>query len=176
VSGLFHLAKNFKLLAYNSCNREIHCDLYRHTVIFTDTQYVLVRFLLPFSPLLRTISTDFILLFSYKNTKDIHHIHPHSPFPMPSLLSLVPPTLGKELLYPPVLQFLRSLYIDNPMEFCFAFSDMYISCFNQINSPHYLLFLYHPAPLLFNNLQCIMLYNINVDGIFQYFSFSKKMF
>jgi hypothetical protein len=32
------------------------------------------------SPSLRTISTSFILLFSYTNTKYIHYIHSHSPF------------------------------------------------------------------------------------------------
>jgi hypothetical protein len=33
------------------------------------------------SPSLRTISTDFILLVSYMNTKYIYHVHPHSSFP-----------------------------------------------------------------------------------------------
>jgi hypothetical protein len=44
-------------------------------------QYILVRF--PPSPpsiLLRTMSTGFILLFAYMNTKYIHHIQAYSPF------------------------------------------------------------------------------------------------
>jgi hypothetical protein len=37
---------------------------------------------LPFpSSLLRTISTGFILLCSYMDTKYIHHVYPHAPFP-----------------------------------------------------------------------------------------------
>jgi hypothetical protein len=49
-------------------------------------QYILVGFIfsiiLPLLPsLLRTISTGFILLFSYMDTKYIHCIYPHSPFP-----------------------------------------------------------------------------------------------
>jgi hypothetical protein len=68
-------------------------------------QYILVRFTPSIIlPLLRIISTGFFLLFSYMNTKYIHHIHPHSPFLTIILLPLVP-TPGKDLFYPPVLLF-----------------------------------------------------------------------
>jgi hypothetical protein len=45
------------------------------------------------------------------------------------------------------------VYIDSPRGFCLGIPHMYISCFNQISPPHYLLFLYDQAPLLFNSLQ-----------------------
>jgi hypothetical protein len=42
-------------------------------------------------PLLKTISIGFILLFSYMDTKNIHHIHPHSLLPVPT------PSIGTHL-------------------------------------------------------------------------------
>jgi hypothetical protein len=55
-------------------------------------QYILIRFtpsiVVPFHlPFLRTISAGFILLFSYINTKYVHHISTHSPFPNAHLAS-----------------------------------------------------------------------------------------
>jgi hypothetical protein len=63
----------------------------------------------------------------------------------------------------------KKVYINSLREFYFGVSDMYTSCFNQIN-PHYLLFLHHHASLIFSSLQCITLYPYT-DGMFQYFSF-----
>jgi hypothetical protein len=60
--------------------------------------------LFPLSPLLRTISTGFILLFSYMDTKYIHNIHPHFPFPCAH-----PPPTGpnswKRPIFPSCLSF-----------------------------------------------------------------------
>jgi hypothetical protein len=41
--------------------------------------------------------------------------------------------------------------------FCLGISDKCILCFNQINLPYQFLLVYCPAPLLFNNLQLIVL-------------------
>jgi hypothetical protein len=75
----------------------------------------------------------FILLFSYMNTKQNHHIHPHSPFPYapPPLV----PTPGKE-------------FIDNPKGFqaCIDHALIKLTLF------HYFLFLYHHALLIFISL------------------------
>jgi hypothetical protein len=74
---------------------------------------------------------------------------------MPSLLPLVL-TPRRDLFYPPVLHSL-SVYSESKG----VSSDMYILCINQINS-HYLLFLCHHAPLLFNSLRSITLYYIHI--------------
>jgi hypothetical protein len=87
------------------------------------------------SPFLRTISTVFILLFSYMNTKYIHHIHPHSPFLHAHPFPLVP-TTGRDLFFLPALHFfITSILI---YKVCIGTSRLYISCFDQINpfSPH----------------------------------------
>jgi hypothetical protein len=58
-------------------------------------------------PILRTISTGFILPFSYTDTK---HIHPYSSLPCAYSLPLVP-TPVKDLLFPPALHFKKlSMY------------------------------------------------------------------
>jgi hypothetical protein len=88
--------------------------------------------LLPLSPPLhRTISTAFILLFSYIDTKHIHHIHLNSPFLVSTQLPLVP-SPRKDLFSPSAFQFFK-VYIDSPRRFCLGNSSLYISCFNQIN-------------------------------------------
>jgi hypothetical protein len=60
-------------------------------------QYILIRFNpsitlphLPCTPLRRTISTGFIILFSYRNTKYICHICPPSPFALSPPLGTPP--------------------------------------------------------------------------------------
>jgi hypothetical protein len=58
-------------------------------------------------PLLRTISTGFILLFSYVNIKYAHHIHPHLPFAYAHSLPLVP-TLEKTYFILPSFIFLSA--------------------------------------------------------------------
>jgi hypothetical protein len=132
--------------------------MYVLTIYFRFTSSIIL--LHPPSPLLKTLSTGFIL-FSCMNTKYIHHIHTHSPFPYIHLLALAP-TPGNDLFYPPVLQFFKKLYIDSPRE-CHGTSDLYGLCFNQIDAPlSHLLFLYHHAPLMVNSLQYSALYYIHM--------------
>jgi hypothetical protein len=57
----------------------------------------------PSSSLLRTISISFIR-FSYIDTKYIHHIHPHSPFPCAHLLPLAH-TSRRKLFFLPALHY-----------------------------------------------------------------------
>jgi hypothetical protein len=74
-------------------------------------KYILVGFtpsiilLLSPSSLLRTTSTGFILLFSYMDKKQIHHIHLHSPFPYGFTPVPVVLTPKKDLFFPPALHF-----------------------------------------------------------------------
>jgi hypothetical protein len=53
------------------------------------------------------ISTGFFVVFSYMNTKNVHHVDPPSPslyaFPLPLVF-----TSGKDLFYLPVLHFERN--------------------------------------------------------------------
>jgi hypothetical protein len=92
------------LLAYNCCTMwHLHMCL----------QYILIRFassIILTQPLcpLRKISTAVIVLFSYMNTKYIHHILPPSLFPHAHLHSVVPTPL-QDLFYFSVLHFL-SIY------------------------------------------------------------------
>jgi hypothetical protein len=115
---------------------ETCCDIYRCT--YNILRYI-VRFtpsiILPYSslPLLRTISTDFILLFSYLNTKHMQNNHPHSSFLMLTPVLLVP-TPRKDLFYPPVLHFLK-VYVDSSGEFHLGTSGLYTTCFNQMYTP-----------------------------------------
>jgi hypothetical protein len=80
VFNTYNFLKN--LLTCNSCTEE-------YIVILTIVLTINLRFApsinLPHLslPLLRIISTGFILLFSYTGTKYIHYIHLHSPFPYP---------------------------------------------------------------------------------------------
>jgi hypothetical protein len=72
----------------------IHCDIYEcaYNILVSSTPPSFSLF-----PLLRTISTDFSLLFSWMDIKYIHHIHLIPPFfvlfPIPLL-----PISGKDLL------------------------------------------------------------------------------
>jgi hypothetical protein len=151
-------------------------------MIFTHVLAIHLRFtpsiilphhLLP--PFFRTISAGFILLFSYMNTKYIYHIHTLSHFPYVHS-SLMVSTSRKDLFYPTVLHFFK-IYIDSPGGFCLGTSDLYISCFNQINPPrHNLVFLYHHASITFNSYSAIHYIIFIYRWIFQYFSFSKIFF
>jgi hypothetical protein len=80
---------------------------------------------------------------------------------LPSPLPLVS-THRQELFYFPVLHFFLSVYWLFK-RFHLGISDIYISCFNQMNLLHYLLFLHHPAPLLFDSLQFIALYYLHTQ-------------
>jgi hypothetical protein len=129
-------------------------------VIFTYVLTIYFNYIYPlhhslsFFPLLRTISTGFIVLFSYVNTKSIHHIHSLYPFLMPlsfPLLLSLPP--GKEfcLFWKPVLPSVLhccELYIDSSKGFCLGISDMYLLCFNQINTPITYSFLFLCSPII----------------------------
>jgi hypothetical protein len=76
-------------------------------------------------------------------------------------LSLVS-TPRKDLFFPPALHCFK-VCIDSPRGFCLGTSGLYISCFNQIIPlPHYLLFLYHHALLIFNSSHYCTLCDIHV--------------
>jgi hypothetical protein len=74
-------------------------------VLTTYISYIYSLHRSPPSPVLRRISTSFILLFSYVNTKHSHQIHLHSPYLMLVPLPLVP-IPRKDLFYSTVLHFL----------------------------------------------------------------------
>jgi hypothetical protein len=118
------------LLLYNSC---IYTTIYIYIYIYIYVGFTpSIIILLEQDPLLiRTISTGFILLFSYMDTKYIHHIHFHSHFtcahPLPVTL-----TPRKDLFFPPAIHFFLKVNIDSPRGFCLATSVLYISCFNKI--------------------------------------------
>jgi hypothetical protein len=82
----------------------IHCDIYIYAYILAGfTPPSLSQFLPP--PILRRISTGFIFLFSYMDTKHMLHIHPHSLFPSANPVPLVP--TPEDLFFPPALHFLN---------------------------------------------------------------------
>jgi hypothetical protein len=108
--------------------KEIHYDIYLH-VCTIYLSYIYPPPLFSLFPLLRIISTCFILLFSYMNTNYLHHIHS---FLMPTPLPLVP-TPRNDLFYSSVLHFLK-VYIDGSRGFHLSISDMHIYCYNQINA------------------------------------------
>jgi hypothetical protein len=101
-----HLWKNFEnLLAYNSC-------IEGYTVIYTYVFTIYLSLIYPLyyfpsspSPLLRIISTGFILLFSCMNTKYIHYIHP---FLMPTGTHSL-----KRPIFPSCPSFALKVYIDS---------------------------------------------------------------
>jgi hypothetical protein len=117
-------------------------------------EYISIRFtpciILPhtLSPLLRTITVGFIILFSYMNKKHIHHVHPHSPFLMPSPLSLVP-NPGKDLF---IFLFFIFLSAHCQLKGGLPWDFRHVYCALLRLSLHYLLFVYHHAFLLFKNL------------------------
>jgi hypothetical protein len=128
-------------------------------------KYILVGFTLPLffifppTPLLRTISADFIL-FSYMDTKYIYHIYPHSPFPC----ALLPPTgihPQKRFIFSFCLSFFKIKCI-LIVQGCFTLILLYTLCFYQINPFHSITHsfstTYSPNMLHFN-VQCIILYS-----------------
>jgi hypothetical protein len=126
------------------------------------------------SPLLKTISTSFIVLFSYMNTKYTHHIHSHSLFPYsPSPLL---PTSRTDLFYPLALHFFK-VYIGSPRGFSLGTSCLLISYFNQMNPPITCSFSITMLPLNIQQLkaQYVILHSY-IDRMFQYFSFSNIFF
>jgi hypothetical protein len=70
---------------------------------------------------------------------------------------LLVPTSCKDLFYLPALCFLKCILI---VQGCFtsAFQTYTFGSLIRLTVPHYLLFLYHPAPLLFSSIQCVVLY------------------
>jgi hypothetical protein len=119
-------------------------------------QYIFIRFTLPsFSLiplLLRTISTGFITLFSYINTKIIP---PYSPF----LYHPSPRHTGVYLQKGPVFNFLSfiylKVYIDSQRGFALALHIYIYHALIRLTSPYYSFFLYHSHSLLFNSLHHI---------------------
>jgi hypothetical protein len=95
-------------------------------------QYSLIRFtpsiVLP-HPFLSIMTTGFIVLFLYMDTKYIHrHICPlHL-----SLMALPP---RKDLSYLAVLQFFKCILMAQGWVVCLGSSDMFILCFHQTNPP-----------------------------------------
>jgi hypothetical protein len=79
----------------------------------------------------------------------------------------------KDLFHPPTLFFFN--YIDSSRGGHLGTSCLYMSCFFKLPTSHYLLFLYHHTPLIFNSLQCGTLYynHIRMDcfNIFQSLTF-----
>jgi hypothetical protein len=103
----------------------------------------------PLSPF-RTISTDFIILVSYMNTQHLFSLSLCPPLPLI-------PTPEKDRFYPPVLQFFVKRILVDQGDFTLVCQAYYLSCFNHIPPPHYLLFLYYHALLIFNSLWNIRL-------------------
>jgi hypothetical protein len=139
-------------------------------------QYILVGFtpsiILPLfpSPLLRTISTGFILLVLYMNIKYIHHIHPQSPFPyshpFPQVL-----TPRKKLFYPFALHFWRCILMVQ-VGFTLVLQACVYHALIKLPSVTYsfsiTMLLYYSATYR----QYTILYSY-IDRLFQYFSFSN---
>jgi hypothetical protein len=124
--------------------------------------YVLIRFtpsiILPHPPPtpLRTISTSFIVLFSYTNTKGIQYIHPLSL----SLFTLLSSTSTHSWTRP-VLHFFKCVLTVQG-----GFALVFHTCpyHSLIRLPrYYLLFLHHPALLLVNSSQCIPLFYLHTQ-------------
>jgi hypothetical protein len=151
------------LLAYS--NRTGDTLWYLHMCL----RYILVEFTpsvvlpLPPPPLLTAILIGFILLFPYMDKKYIHRKYPSSSFSSCADTLPVVPTLEK--IYFTLLSFIffkLSIYW-NSKEFLLGTSGLYISCFYQSNAlPHYLLILYHHAPLTLNSLLYSALYYVQV--------------
>jgi hypothetical protein len=126
-------------------------------ILVTCTPSIILPHLSPI--LLKTISTGLILLFSYMNTKYMHHIH-HLPFPYahPIPLLLTP---RKNLLYTPGMHFYLKCMLIVQGGFVLALQTYIYHALFKL-APSLLLFLYHYAPLIFNNLRCITLYCIHI--------------
>jgi hypothetical protein len=120
------------------------------------------------SPLPRTISTGFILLFSYMNTKYVHHIHPHSPFPYAPPTSTHP---QKRSILPSSPPFLKKYIMIVEGGYTLVLQAcVYYALIKLTPLLHHLLFLYHHAPLIFSSLQYGMLYYIHIQmGCFDIF-------
>jgi hypothetical protein len=94
------------------------------------------------------------------NTIYIHHIHPHSSFPYALPLHRYPPP---EKTCFTLLPFFFIFFFKHIVQgdFALAFQTCIYHALTRL-TPHYLLFLYHHAPLLFNSLLCITLYYIQI--------------
>jgi hypothetical protein len=86
-------------------------------------------------------------------------------FLCPPHLPLVP-TPDKDLFHPPVLHFFKCILIVHG-----GFASEFQACIYSalIRLPLPLLTLYHRAPLLFNSLQCIVIFYSYIDEMLQYF-------
>jgi hypothetical protein len=131
-------------------------------VIFTYVLTIYLRFTshhsLSSSPLLRKISADFIILFSYINTKYVYHLSLLYPLLMPSS----PPTVvtpGPDLVYLSVLHFFTHI-LTGQEKFALLFHTCIYHALIKL-LPHYLFFLCFPDSLVFNSLQCNALYYLH---------------
>jgi hypothetical protein len=116
---------------------------------------------LPLTPLLRTILAGFILLFSYMDTKYIHHIHPYSPFSCvhPPLTGIHP---WERSIFPYCPSFFKCILI---VQAGFVFvlqACVYGVLIKLTPTPRYLLIPYHCAPLIFNSLPYSALHYIHI--------------
>jgi hypothetical protein len=144
--------------------------IYVLMIYLTFTPSIVFSLLL--SPILRTILIDLILQFSYINTKCIHHIHCHSPFPY----THSPPTGTHPWKRKSNCPSFFKVYIDSLRESCLGTSGLYIRGFNQIT---HLLFTLSLSPCSTNiqelTVQYVTLY-LYINGLFQYFSLSNIFF
>jgi hypothetical protein len=128
--------------------------------------------LIPLCPLLRTISTDFIVLFLYMNTKYIHYICHFLPFPY----AFLPPTGTHSwagLFYLPVLHFSKCIFIFK-QDFTLVFQEC-IYCTSIRLTPVLLTpFLLPGSPIKQLTVHSVILSSYT-DALFQYFSISNML-
>jgi hypothetical protein len=108
------------------------------------------------------------------NTKYIHHISHIHPFLMPTSSLWYPPQ--KRSIFSPVLHLkIFKLYIHSPRGFWLGTSGLNIYCaLIKLTTPLLTLFLSPCSPNIQHvTVQYIILYSY-IDGLFQYFSFSKN--
>jgi hypothetical protein len=127
-------------------------------------QYILIRFtppsffLIP-CPLSQNHFSKFhcsIFIYECK----IHPPYLPSLFILPFLLVPIP---RQDPFYLPILHFFKCiLTIQGGIALVF---QMCLSNFNQINLLYYFLFFYFPVPLLFKNLQCIVILSSYTDTL-----------
>jgi hypothetical protein len=108
----------------------------------------------PLSPILRTVSALF-----YFHTWIQKYIH-HNCSPSPSSYALCHPLVPGPILLSFPSFFKHISFVQR------GFASVFQMCIYGALirlPPHYLLFLYHPAPLLFSSLQCIVFYYLHAQ-------------
>jgi hypothetical protein len=95
------------------------------------------------------------------NTKHIHHIHPHLPFPYTH-----PPPMGtnpwkRPVFFPPALHYFFKCILMAQKGFVLVLQVFVYCALIKLNL-WYLLILCHHVPLIFNSLQYSALYYIHI--------------